>query len=81
MLVASIPRQTANRWLREAGIDLATARLRLITKLHEREERYLAGKLAKRKPSKKYLRWVADRAKRQWDEQHAHAQGIPTSRG
>ncbi|MCK1445414.1 hypothetical protein IVB43_23805 [Bradyrhizobium sp. 48] len=71
MLVASIPRQTANRWLRQAGIKLGDARLRLVTKMHEQEERYLAGLPERRRPSKKRLRAIADQAKREWDERQA----------
>lgn len=44
MLVASVPRQTANRWLREDAIDLAAMRLRLVAKMHAQEELYLAGR-------------------------------------
>jgi hypothetical protein len=51
MLVASIPRQTANRWLREAGIDLAVARLRRIARMHGQEELYLAARSGMRKPT------------------------------
>lgn len=51
MLVASIPRQTANRWLREAGIDLAAMRLRMVAKMHEQEERYLAGRSGMKRPT------------------------------
>jgi hypothetical protein len=67
MLVASIPRQTANRWLREADIDLDAARLVLVTKMHEQEERHLAGKPPRRKPSKRLLRKIADRALREFN--------------
>ncbi|WGR74329.1 MULTISPECIES: hypothetical protein [unclassified Bradyrhizobium] len=51
MLVASIPRQTANRWLREAGIDLSEMRLRLIAKMHTQEELYLAGRSGMKRPT------------------------------
>jgi len=81
VLVASIPRQTANRWLREAGIKLDDARLRAVNKMHEQEERYLAGLPPRRKPSKRFLRKVADRAKAQWDKRHAQPEGIQADRG
>jgi hypothetical protein len=71
MLVASVPRQTANRWLRESGIDLANARLRHVARMREQEERHLAGLPPRRRPSKKYLRKIADQAKRDWDKRHA----------
>lgn len=80
MVVASIPRQTANRWLREAGINLGKARLTMLAKMHEREERYLAGLPAKRKPTKRLLHWIADKAKRDWDKAHAHEEGVQAPR-
>lgn len=51
MLVASIPRQTANRWLREAGIKLEDARMHMVAKMHEQEERYLAGRNGMKRPT------------------------------
>lgn len=51
MLVASIPRQTANRWLREAGIDLKVVRLRRIAEMHEQEELYLAARSGMKRPT------------------------------
>jgi len=51
MLVASIPRQTANRWLREGEIDLAMSRLRLVAKMHEQEELYLASRSGMKRPT------------------------------
>jgi len=80
-IVTSLPRQTIARWLREEGLDLGKMRMRRLAKLHEQEERYLAGLPAKRKPSKRLLRWIATKAKRQWDETHAEPEGIPQDRG
>jgi hypothetical protein len=71
MVVASLPRATVCRWLREARIDLGTVRMRRLAKLHDIEERYLAGLPAKRKPTKALLHWIADRAKRKWDARNA----------
>jgi hypothetical protein len=51
MLIASIPRQTANRWLREDGIKLEEMRLRLVAKMHSQEELYLAGRSGMKRPS------------------------------
>jgi hypothetical protein len=80
MLVGSLPRQTVCRWLREARIDLAQMRLKQIVKMHEREERFLAGLPAKKRPSKKLLHWIAGRAKKQWDQRHATEQeGVPAA--
>jgi hypothetical protein len=80
MIVGSLPRQTVCRWLREDRIDLASARLRLIASMHEREERFLAGLPARRKPSKRLLRKIADRAKKEWDERHAEPESVQTPR-
>jgi hypothetical protein len=70
MMVASIPRQTANRWLREAGIKLADARLRRLAKMRSQEERYLEGLPPLRRPSKPVQHQAADRAKAKWDRDH-----------
>jgi hypothetical protein len=51
MLIASIPRQTANRWLREDGIDLDQMRMRLVAKMHGHEELYLAGRSGMKRPT------------------------------
>lgn len=37
-LVAQVPQQTANRWLREAGIDIKRMRNRYLAKLHLRTQ-------------------------------------------
>jgi len=83
MIVATVSRPTVMRWLEDAGIDLDAMRMRAINKMHEREERYLAGLPPKRKPTKALLHWLAARAKRQWDERHGtESKGIsaPTGR-
>jgi hypothetical protein len=67
MLVASIPRQTAHRWLREAGIDVVKARLHFMAKLRADAERYLAGLPPRQKPSRALLRRVGAQAKSEWD--------------
>jgi hypothetical protein len=81
MLVGSLPRQTVCRWLREARIDLAEMRLRHVAKLHNREERYLAGLPPKKRPSKRLLHWIAGRAKSQWDLRHAEQEGVQAPGG
>lgn len=68
MLVASVPRQTANRWLREAGLDIAAMRLRQVARMHDQEERYLAGTTPRRRPSKAMLRREAEAAIRKFNE-------------
>lgn len=75
VVVTSLPRQTVSRWLREEGIDLPAERMKRLAKMHEQEERHLAGLPPRRRPSKRFLRKVANRAKRQWDKHHAHSEG------
>ncbi len=41
-MVASVSRQTAFRWLQEAGIDLRAARNKYLAKLYVAEQVYLA---------------------------------------
>jgi hypothetical protein len=80
MAVASLPRQTVNRWLREHELDLGVCRLKRLAKMHEQEERYLSGLPPRRKPSKALLHWLANRYKRQWDQRHgAQQEGVQTS--
>lgn len=74
VVVASVPRQTISRWLREAEVDLEQMRMQHLAKLHEQEERYLAGLPPKQRPTKKLLRWIANKAKREWDQRHAAEQ-------
>lgn len=54
--VASVPRQTAARWIREAGIDVKAARLRYLARGQLKAERYAAGLPPRRKPSKAQMR-------------------------
>jgi hypothetical protein len=82
MVVSNLPRQTVNRWLREEKIDLGRMRLRRLTMMYEQESRYLAGRPAKRKPSKAVLHRIAARWKRRWDRQNAaRLEGIPPAGG
>ena len=73
-MVSTVPRQTIGRWLREAGLNLGQLRVQHLAKLHEQEERYLAGLPPKQTPTKKLLRWIANKAKREWDRRHAAEQ-------
>lgn len=77
MLVASIPRQTANRWLREAGIKLEAARLHLVAKMREQEERYLQGLPALRKPTKRQARKSLERAIKRFNAANGRDSQIP----
>jgi hypothetical protein len=79
-LVCDASRQAIAKWIREAGIDVEARRQQYLAKRRTNAMRYLEGKPPKRKPSKRFLRRVADQAKRQWDRQHgAKQERIPTS--
>lgn len=75
MLVASVPRQTVNRWLREDKIDLAAMRLRHISKLHQVEEEYLETRSGQPRLTSQQ-RWIATRrAMRRFNEANAKEPG------
>jgi hypothetical protein len=75
MLVASIPRQTANRWLREAAIDLGVMRLRHLAKLHRQEEEYLETRSGQPMRTRRQ-RWIeTQRAVRRFNEANAKEPG------
>jgi len=42
-IVASVSRQTANRWLLEAGINLAAARIKYLAKLYQFGQEYVGA--------------------------------------
>lgn len=77
MLVASIPRQTANRWLREARIKLGAARLHLVAKMREQEERYLAGLSPLHKPTKRQMRQEIERGIKRFNAANGKHSKIP----
>lgn len=77
MLVASIPRQTANRWLREAGVALSELRLRAVAKMREQEELYLAGLPPHRKPTKKQMRREIERGIKRFNAANAKHPKVP----
>lgn len=66
-LVASVPRQTVARWIREAGIDVRQTRLQFLGRCQLKAQRYVAGKPPRNKPSKAYLRKVAAKALRDFN--------------
>lgn len=61
-VIASVPRQTVGRWIREAGIDIEAARRQWLARNQRRAQRYLDGKPPRGKPSKRYLRRIAAKA-------------------
>lgn len=69
--VASVPRQTAARWIREAGIDVKVARLRYLARNQLKAERYAAGLPPRRKPSKAEMRRTTEEAVRRFNAANA----------
>lgn len=55
-LIATVPRQTVARWVREAGIDVRATRLRFLARNQRRAQRYVDGKPPARRPSKAEMR-------------------------
>jgi hypothetical protein len=65
--IASVPRQTVARWIREAGIKIDATRKQYLARNQLRAQRYVAGKPPRNKPSKKYLRRIAAKALKDWN--------------
>jgi hypothetical protein len=65
--IATVPRQTVARWIREARIDVRDTRKQYLARNQRRAQRYVDGKPPRGKPSKKYLRRVAAKALRDWN--------------
>jgi hypothetical protein len=61
-VIATVPRQTVARWIREAGIDIRFTRQQYLARAQKRAQRYVDGKPPRGKPSKRYLRRMADKA-------------------
>lgn len=67
-VVASVPRQTVARWLREAKVNMGLARGSFIGRQHARAQRYLEGLPARRPPTKRQSRLVLVGKMESWDE-------------
>jgi hypothetical protein len=65
--IATVPRQTVARWIREAGIDIRETRKQYLARNQRRALRYVAGKPPRNKPSKRYLRRIAAKALRDFN--------------
>lgn len=63
-LIASVPRQTVGRWVREAEINIEATRQRYLARSQLRAERYAEGLPPVRKPSKAQMRSDIDKAMR-----------------
>lgn len=66
-VIASVPRQTVSRWIREAEIDIEQTRKQYLARNQRRAQRYLDGKPPRGKPSKRYLRRIAARALKEFN--------------
>lgn len=65
--IASVPRQTVARWIREADIDIRQTRKQYLARNQRRAQRYLDGKPPRGKPSKRFLRRMAAKAVRDFN--------------
>lgn len=79
VIVASVPRQTVGRWLREDGIDVGACRLKNLARMHMRAERHIEGKPARRPMTKRQLRAAAARAQREWSRRGSHRERAPSA--
>lgn len=70
-LVASVPRQTISRWIREAGVDVKATRLRYLARCQTKAQRYAAGLPPLRKPTKAQMRVMLDEAMRRFNAANA----------
>lgn len=70
-IVASVPRQTVARWIREAGIDVKVKRLQYLARCQIKGERYVAGMPPTRKPSKAEMRRDLAKAMRRFNAANA----------
>jgi len=75
MLVASVPRQTVNRWLREDRVDLKAMRLRQVARMHAVEAEYLDTLSGSPRPTKRQ-RWLeTQKAVRRFNDANAKEPG------
>lgn len=70
-LIATVPRQTVARWLREADIDVKATRLRYLARCQRKAQQYAEGKPMMRRPSKAQMRKMADEAVRRFNAANA----------
>lgn len=69
--VAGVKKQSVARWLAEEQINWQISRAQFLARKHEGGYRWLDGKPPIRKPSKRFLRLRAKRAKQEWDRRNA----------
>ena len=66
-IIASVPRQTVARWLRESGINIEAKRRQYLARIQRRAQLYAEGKPQQTKPSKTELRLMAEKAVRDFN--------------
>lgn len=66
-IVASVPRQTISRWLREERINTTSTRMQYLARVQTKMQLYLDGKPQQRRPSKTELRRQGAKALREWN--------------
>lgn len=72
-LVASVPVQTALRWLREAKIDIDALRLKHLAKVHQKDHEEMAVRSGSPRPTDKQRRVDVLKAVRKFNERHTQS--------
>ncbi len=70
-LIASVPRQTISRWIREAEIDVTASRLQHLARCQAKAQRYAAGLPPLLKPTKAQMRRTLEDAMRRFNAANA----------
>lgn len=70
-IVASVPRQTVARWIREAGIDIHATRQHYLARNQLKAQHYAAGLPPTHKPSKAEMRRDLAKAMRRFNAANA----------
>lgn len=74
-VIATVPRQTISRWLREAKIDIKAMRLVWLARHQEKAQRYAAGLPPLMKPTKAQMRRTIYKAMRRSNAANAAKAG------
>lgn len=70
-LIASVPRQTVARWLREARIDTKAMRLQYLARWQRKAQRYADGLPPATAPTKAQMRKTLEDAMRRFNAANA----------
>ena len=74
-MIADVPQQTVNRWLREEEIDLGEMRLKYLAKVTQEEQRYLATLSGAPRPTATQRRLDGLKAVRKLNDAQARRKG------